>query len=81
VFVYDPAQEQGRLITTPYQPQLQGFGQQGAPNLNGQSGTNSGFGTGNSFGASPSGMQNNPTSPATGGYGTPSPPSNPPQQQ
>jgi type II secretory pathway pseudopilin PulG len=80
VFVYDPAQEQGRLITTPYQPQLQGFGQQGTPNLNGQNGTNSGFGTGNSFGASPLGTQN-PTSPSTGGYGTPNPPSNPPQQQ
>ncbi len=26
-FVYDPAQDRGRLITTPYQPQLQGFGQ------------------------------------------------------
>src|SRR5580693_2611283 len=36
VFVYDPAQDQGRLITTPYQPQLQAFGQPGAPNLNGQ---------------------------------------------
>jgi len=87
VFAYDPAQDQGRLITTPYQPQLQGFGQSGTPNLNGQNGSGgtSGFGTGNSpgnsFGASPSGMQNNPTSPATGGYGTPNPPSNPPQQQ
>ncbi len=82
VFVYDPGQDQGRLITTPYQPQLQGFGQQGTPNLNGQNGSStSGFGTGNSLGASPSGMQNNPTSPATGGYGTPNPPSNPPPQQ
>lgn len=82
VFVYDPAQDQGRLITTPYQPQLQGFGQQGTPNLNGQNGSNSGgFGSGNSFGTSPSGMQNNPTSPATGGYGTPNPPSNPPPEQ
>jgi len=85
VFAYDPAQDQGRLITTPYQPQLQGFG--GTPNLNGQNGSGGtgGFGTGNSagnsFGASPSGMQNNPTSPATGGYGTPNPSSNPPQQQ
>jgi hypothetical protein len=81
VFAYDPAQDQGRLITTPYQPQLQGFGQSGTPNLNGQNGGSSGFGTGNTFGASPSGMQNNPTSPATGGYGTPNPPSNPPPQQ
>jgi type II secretory pathway pseudopilin PulG len=77
VFAYDPAQDQGRLITTPYQPQLQGFGQQGTPNLNGQNGSSSGFGTGNS----PSGIQNNPTTPATGGYGAPNPPSNPPQQQ
>jgi hypothetical protein len=88
VFVYDPGQDQGRLIMTPYQPQLQGFGQ-GTPNLNGTNGTNgqpgsnsSGFGTGNSFGSSPSfgsGPQNS-TSP-TGGYGNPNPPSSPPQQQ
>jgi hypothetical protein len=91
VFVYDPGQDQGRLITTPYQPQLQGFGQ-GTPNLNGQNGTNgqpgsnsSGFGTSNGFGSSPSfgsgpaGAQN-PSSP-TGGYGNPNPPSTPPQQQ
>ena len=83
VFAYDPAQDQGRLITTPYQPQLQGFGQQGTPNLNGQNGSGgtNGFGTGNSLGASPSGIQSNPTSPATGGYGTPNQPSSPPQQQ
>jgi type II secretory pathway pseudopilin PulG len=78
VFVYDPAQDlTGRLITTPYQPQLQGFGQPGTPNLNGQNG--SGFGTGNSIGGSPGGLQ--PNTPATGGFGTPSAPSNPPQQQ
>jgi type II secretory pathway pseudopilin PulG len=79
VFVYDPSQEQGRLITTPYQPQLQGFGQMGTPNLNGQNGNVNGLGTGNSLGGSPGGMQ--PNTPATGGYGTPSAPSNPPQQQ
>lgn len=87
VFVYDPGQDQGRLIMTPYQPQLQGFGQ-GTPNLNGTNGTNgqpgstSGFGTGNSFGSSPSfgsGSQNS-TAPA-GGYGNPNPPSSTPQQQ
>jgi type II secretory pathway pseudopilin PulG len=79
VFVYDPAQDRGFLIKTPYQPQLQGFGQQGTPNLNGQSGngSSSAFGTG----TSPSGTQNNPTTPANGGYGTPNPPSNPPPQQ
>jgi len=83
-FVYDPAQDQGRLITTPYQPQLQGFGQQGIQNVNGQNGTTgTGFGTGpgtgsGTFGSSSSGNQNAPT---TGGYGTPNPPSNPPPQQ
>jgi len=80
VFVYDPAQDQGRLITTPYQPQLQGFGQQGTPNLNGQNG-NSGFGNGNGFGTSTPGMQNNSNSPSNGGFGQPNPPSNPPPQQ
>lgn len=81
VFIYDPAQDQGRLITTPYQPQLQGFGQ--APNVNGQNGSgqpSSGFGNSSSFGST-SGMGNNPSSPASGGYGQPNPPSNPPQQQ
>jgi type II secretory pathway pseudopilin PulG len=81
-FVYDPSQDLGMLITTPYQPQLQ-VGQS-TPNLNGQNGTNgnnSGFGTGSSFGSStfgnsPSGTQNNP-----GGFGTTTQPSNPPQQQ
>jgi type II secretory pathway pseudopilin PulG len=83
VFIYDPGQDQGRLITTPYQPQRQGFGQ--APNLNGQNGSNgqpsSGFGNSSSFGSSPSGMGNSPSSPASGGYGQQNPPSNPPQQQ
>jgi len=83
-FVYDPAQDQGRLITTPYQPQLQGFGQQGAPNLNGQNGSSgfgngNGFGNNNGFGSSP--MGNNPTSPSSGAFGQPNPPSNPPPQQ
>jgi len=88
-FVYDPAQDQGRLITAPYQPQLAGFGQQGTPNLNGQSGSNgqpgsnSGFGNNNSsgFGSSSSGFGNSPNAPSSGGFGTPNPPSNPPQQQ
>jgi|CZKR01.1.fsa_nt_gi type II secretory pathway pseudopilin PulG len=77
VFAYDPAMDRGGIITTPYQPQLQGFGQQGIQNLNGQSGSSGAFGTG----TSPSGMQNNPNTPATGGFGTPNPPSNPPPQQ
>lgn len=77
VFVYDPAQDQGHLITTPYQPQLQGFGQQ--QNINGQNGTNSG--TGNSFGTSPTGIQSTPNMPMSGGFSTPNPPNNPPPQQ
>ena len=81
-FVYDPTFERGFLITTPYQPQLQ-MGMQNTPNLNGQingqqSGTSSGFGNG--FGNQPSGMQNNPTSPAGGGFGAPTQPTNPPPQ-
>jgi type II secretory pathway pseudopilin PulG len=92
-FVYDPAQDQGRLITTPYQPQLATFGQPGAPNLNGQNGSNgqpgsnSGFGNssfGNStgFGSSSSGFGNNSNSSSSGSFSQPAPPpSNPPQQQ
>jgi type II secretory pathway pseudopilin PulG len=82
VFIYDPAQDQGRLITTPYQPHLQGFGQQ--PNLNGQNGSNGqpgSFGSSSGFGSSSSGMGNSPSSPSSGGYVQPNPPSNPPQQQ
>jgi type II secretory pathway pseudopilin PulG len=84
-FVYDPAMDRGGIIMTPYQPQLQGFGQQGTPNLNGQTGSGgnngSSFGGGNGFGTSPSGMQNSPNAPSSGGFSTPNPPSNPPQQQ
>ena len=76
-FIYDPSMDRGGLITTPYQPQLQMFGQQNlnGQNANGQNGT--GFGNGN--GMQP-GMQNqNPSQ--SGTFGTPSQPSNPPQQQ
>lgn len=92
-FVYDPTLDQGLLIRTPYQPTLQSFSTQN--NLNGQNGQNgqnsnspngnsSGFG--NSFGSSSgfgsslgnSGTQN-PSS--NGGFGQPSNPSPPPQQQ
>ncbi len=82
LFVYDPALDRGQLITTPYQPQLAMFGQQGAPNLNGQingQGANGGaFGTGQP----PAGMQNNPNL-NSGGFGnsTQQQPSSPPQQQ
>ena len=74
VFVYDPAQDQGHLITTPYQPQLQGFGQQ--QNVNGQNGANGATGNG----SAPTGLQNNPNMPG-GGFSTPNPPNNPPPQQ
>src|ERR1051326_2343189 len=80
-FVYDPTFDRGFLITTPYQPQLQ-MGMQNTPNLNGQingqqGGTSSGFGSG--FGSQPSGMQKYP-SPAGGGFGAPTQPTNPPPQ-
>lgn len=83
MFVYDPAQDQGRLITTPYQPQLQGFGQQGPNGLNGNStgGSTGTSGFGNGLGNSPTGLQNNPTAPTAPPnppYGAP--PSNPQQQ-
>ena len=87
-FVYDPTFDRGFLITTPYQPSIQGLGIQGTTNLNGQNGpgqngNNNGFGNsfGTGFGNSPSPMQNQPTSPA-GGYGNQNPPNAPqPQQQ
>ncbi len=96
-FVYDPAQDQGRLITTPYQPQLATFGQPGAPNLNGQNGSNgsngqpgsnsgfgnSSFGNNNGFGSSSSGsgFGNNSNSPSSGGFSQPNPPPSSPPQQ
>lgn len=80
-FVYDPTFDRGFLITTPYQPSIQGLAMQGMTNLNGQnsgqSGTNN-SGLGNSFGTgfgnSPSPMQNQPTTPV-------GPPASSPQQQ
>jgi type II secretory pathway pseudopilin PulG len=72
-FVYDPTNEpRNGLITTPNQPQLQGFGQQPLNGIQGAqpAGTNnSPFGQSNSFGQS-SGFGNNSNSP---------PPSAPPQ--
>jgi len=68
-FVYDPTLDRGFLITTPYQPQLQMFGNGPAnvngPNTSGQNGT-SGFS--NTFGNSPSPMQNNPGSATSSGF-------------
>jgi hypothetical protein len=93
-FVYDPTLDQGLLITTPYQPTLQSFNTQ--TNLNGQNGQNgqnqngqngtTGNSFGNSFGSSSgngfgSSFGNSPqTGPSNGGFGQPSNP-NPPQQQ
>lgn len=86
VFIYDPGQDQGRLITTPYQPQLlQGFGQPGMQNINGQPANGqppNGTGFGNSgFGASPTGTQNNQTPPSAEAPGQTNTPNNPPEQQ
>ena len=75
-FIYDPATDRGGLLMTPNQPQIQGFGQQGVQNVNGQNG-NLGPGTG----LPPAGMQNNPNLPGNGTPGTPTDQSNPPQQQ
>ena len=77
-FVYDPAQDTGRLITGPYQPQMPSFGQQGMPNLNGQNGNNgnsgfgnnNGFGNSNGFGNNNGAGSNGSNSPSMGGFGT-----------
>jgi len=78
-FIYDPGTDRGGLLMTPNQPAIQGFGQPGTQNVNGQN-TGSGIGSG-TFGSS--GIQNNPTSPTPGGFGTQNQnqPSNPPEQQ
>jgi len=76
-FIYDPATDRGGLITTPNQPALAGFGQQGVQNLNGQTGAstpNSGGFGGGITGTQPQGFQ---TQGATGGASEPSPPSTP----
>jgi type II secretory pathway pseudopilin PulG len=84
-FIYDPTADRGGLITTPYQPALQGFGT--PQNVNAQSpgsnGTSTGSSFGNSFGNSfgqPPGIGNNSNS--IGGQTPPAqPPSTAPQQQ
>jgi type II secretory pathway pseudopilin PulG len=85
-FLYDPTADRGGLITTPYQPALQGFGipqNVNAAQSPGSNGTSNGSSLGNSFGNSfgqPMGMSNNPNS--MGGQTPPAqPPSPPPQQQ
>jgi hypothetical protein len=76
-FVYDPTFDRGLLITTPYQPQLQMFGQ-GAPNLNGPNGTPQPGGFGVTIGNPSTGLQN---SNSNSGFGNSNPPqSSPPQQ-
>ncbi len=75
LFVYDPAQDRGQLITTPYQPQM--IGSQGIPNVNGNGVT------GGSIGQPMPGMQNNPNLPGASGFGNSNmnSPSSSPQQQ
>ena len=79
-FVYDPTADRGGLITTPNQPNLQGFGSS-APNLapgqNGQPGSssNSPFGQPSGFGNQSSPFGNNPNS----NVPPVQPPPNPPQ--
>ena len=78
-FVYDPTFDRGLLITTPYQPQLQMFGQ-GAPNLNGPNGSSQPSGFGVTIGNPSSGLQNNSNPPSNSGFGNNTPQS-PPEQQ
>jgi hypothetical protein len=83
VFIYDPAQDQGMLIKTPYQPQLQGIGQPGMQNVNGQNGQ-SGLGTGlgsTGLGTAPTGTQNNQNPPSNEAPAQPNQPGYSPQQQ
>jgi hypothetical protein len=83
VFIYDPAQDQGMLIKTPYQPQLQGFGQPGMQNVNGQNGQN-GLGTGlgsTGLGTAPTGTQGNQNPPSNEAPAQPNQPGYPPPQQ
>jgi type II secretory pathway pseudopilin PulG len=56
LFIYDPSTDRGGLLTGPYQPQLQTFGQQG---LNGQNNGMPGFGPGMNPGMGTGGGMNN----------------------
>jgi type II secretory pathway pseudopilin PulG len=95
MFIYDPTQDQGRLITTPYQPQTQGIGQpanlNGTNSANGSNGNNgnsssfgsSSFGSSNgssSFGNSSSGFQNGSGNSSNSGFGNSNQSSSSPQQ-
>jgi type II secretory pathway pseudopilin PulG len=81
-FVYDPTMDRGGLITTPYQPSLQGLGGLGQSLQPGQgtqpANSSSPFGQPSGFGnqSSPFGNGSNSNVPAPA-----QPPSNPPQQQ
>jgi len=79
-FVYDPTADRGGLITTPNQPNLQGFGSSApslAPGQNGQPGSspNSPFGQPSGFGNQSSPFGNSPNS----NVPPVQPPPNPPQ--
>lgn len=74
-FVYDPSLDRGMLITTPYQPQLQMFGN-GPQNVNGP-GQNGASG----FGSSATGGIQSPQSPNSGAYGNPNQPTDTPVQK
>jgi type II secretory pathway pseudopilin PulG len=84
-FIYDPTADRGGLITTPYQPALQGFGTQ--PGQPGQNGTQAGSSTGSSFGNSSGssfGNSNGNSFGQSSGFGNgsnpPSPPTSSPSQ-
>jgi len=81
-FLYDPTNDRGGLITTPYQPALQSFnGTSGQNNL--QPGSNTGNSSGQSaFGQSSFGQSGFGNSSSPGGSTTPAqpPPTSPPQQ-
>jgi len=70
LFIYDPSTDRGGLLTGPYQPQLQTFGQQG---VNGQNNGLPGFGPGLNPGLGTGGGMNN-------GFGTYAPGTSPGNQ-
>lgn len=82
-FVYDPTLDRGGLITTPYQPALQGFAS--AQNVNAQPGSStspngisSGSSTGSSFGGSFGNSFGQPTGNNPNSFGGQTPPAQPP---
>jgi hypothetical protein len=81
-FVYDPTMDRGMLITTPYQPQLQMFGN-GPPILTGPGGLNPtpGMGTSAPGTGGTGGAPNAPTAPSAPTSGNPSQPTDTPVPQ